>query len=83
MKKSLNSMISRIEEIDEGGIWESSRGTEKVRGIIDLWEVLIIIVEVCIPGRYPSDARPKHYSSPLCSITVRLQAGWSPLSLIP
>lgn len=46
MKRSLGGMVNRVEEIDEGGIWESGRAREKVRGLIDLWEVMVVVVEV-------------------------------------
>jgi exocyst complex protein 7 len=46
MRRSLSGMVSRIEEIDEGGIWEGGRGGEKVRALVDLCELLIIIMEV-------------------------------------
>jgi hypothetical protein len=46
MKRSLGGLVSRIEEIDEGGIWEGGRGREKVRGLVDMWEVMIVILEV-------------------------------------
>jgi hypothetical protein len=42
-------MISRVEEIDEGGIWESGRGNEKVKGLVGLWEGLMGVTAVCAP----------------------------------
>ena len=42
----MNGLVSHVEEIDEGGIWESGRARDKVRGLISLWDVLIIVMEV-------------------------------------
>ena len=42
----MDGMVSHIEEIDEGGIWEASRGQDKVKGLVQLWEVMVIIMEV-------------------------------------
>ena len=53
MKRSLGGLVSRIEEVDEGGIWEGSRGREKVRGLVDLYEVMIVVLEVSLTMRYP------------------------------
>ena len=47
MKRSLGSMVNRVDEIDEGGIWEGGRAREKVRGLISLWEVMVVMLEVC------------------------------------
>jgi hypothetical protein len=38
--------VSRVEEIDEGGIWEAGRGKEKVKGLVGLWDVLLVVTEV-------------------------------------
>jgi exocyst complex protein 7 len=46
MKRSLGVMVNRVDEIDEGGIWEGGRAREKVRGLISLWEVMVVILEV-------------------------------------
>lgn len=77
MKRSLGGLVSRIEEVDEGGIWEGGRGREKVRGLVDLWEVMIVILEVSlltldIP-EIAADARRRLCSSRLCSLPVRRQ----------
>lgn len=45
IRRSLNRMVVKVEEIDEGGIW-AGRGTEKVRGLVDLWEAMIVVIEV-------------------------------------
>ena len=42
----MDGMMSHVEEIDEGGIWEASRGKAKVKGLVQLWEVMILIMEV-------------------------------------
>jgi hypothetical protein len=42
-------MVSRVEEIDEGGIWEAGRGKEKVKGLVGLWDVLLVVTEVSLP----------------------------------
>lgn len=47
MKRSLGGMVNRVEEIDEGGIWEGGRAREKVKGLIGLWDVMVVILEVC------------------------------------
>ena len=46
MRRSYRVLVDRVEQVDEGGIWEGGRGREKVRGLIGLWEVLVIILEV-------------------------------------
>ena len=46
LKRGLSVMMNRVEEVDEGGIWEGGRGRGKVRGLVGLWEVLVIILEV-------------------------------------
>ena len=46
MRRSMGGMVSHVEEIDEGGIWEASRGQDKVEGLMGLWQVMIIIMEV-------------------------------------
>ncbi|WWD15716.1 hypothetical protein CI109_100138 [Kwoniella shandongensis] len=47
MCRSLRSLVSRIEEADEGGIWEGGkgRGKEKVKGIVGLWESVMVLAE--------------------------------------
>lgn len=47
MVKSFRSMLVRVEEVDEGGIWEGGRGKEKVAALIDLWDAMPIMAEVC------------------------------------
>jgi exocyst complex protein 7 len=46
MVKSLRGMLIRVEEVDEGGIWEGGRGKEKVAALIDLWDAMPIMAEV-------------------------------------
>lgn len=46
MCKTLGGMVSRVEEVDEGGIWEGGRGREKVRALGACWEVALVLVEV-------------------------------------
>jgi hypothetical protein len=46
---SLEGMVSRVEEIDEGGIWEAGRGKEKAKGLVGLWDVLLVVTEVSLP----------------------------------
>ncbi len=65
-------MVNRVDELDEGGIWEGGRGRDKVRGLVGLWEVLVVILEVRDPiskllGELTPDRR-KHYSSLLSSL---------------
>lgn len=48
IRRSLGVMVNRVEEVDEGGIWEGGRGREKVRGLVGLWELLVIILEVSL-----------------------------------
>lgn len=43
---SLDVLLGRVEEIDEGGIWEGGRGREKARGLTGLWDALIVLAEV-------------------------------------
>lgn len=46
MRRSMNVLIARVDEIDEGGIWEGGRGKEKASGLMDLWELLLVVLEV-------------------------------------
>jgi len=46
MVKSLRAMLVRVEEVDEGGIWEGGRGKEKVAALIDLWDAMPVMAEV-------------------------------------
>lgn len=48
MVKSFSSMLSKVEEVDEGGIWEGGRGKEKVAALVDLWDAMPIFTEVSI-----------------------------------
>jgi exocyst complex protein 7 len=46
MVKSFRAMLVRVEEVDEGGIWEGGRGKEKVAALIDLWDAMPVMAEV-------------------------------------
>lgn len=46
MERSLGGMVGRVDDVDEGGIWEGGRGREKVKGLVGLWEVLVVVAEV-------------------------------------
>lgn len=46
MVKSFSGMLTRVEEVDEGGIWEGGRGKEKVAALVDLWDAMPILAEV-------------------------------------
>jgi exocyst complex protein 7 len=46
MVKSFRAMLVRVEEVDEGGIWEGGRGKEKVAALIDLWDAMPVMTEV-------------------------------------
>lgn len=46
MRKSLGVLLGRVEEVDEGGIWEMGRGREKAGGLVALWEGMIVLTEV-------------------------------------
>jgi hypothetical protein len=46
MVSSFRPMLARVEEVDEGGIWEGGRGKEKVAALIDLWDAMPIMAEV-------------------------------------
>ena len=46
LRRTLGAMVNKVEEVDEGGIWEGGRGKEKVRGLVGLWEVMVIMLEV-------------------------------------
>lgn len=46
MVKSFSSMLTKVEEVDEGGIWEGGRGKEKVAALVDLWDAMPILTEV-------------------------------------
>ena len=62
MRRSLGVMVNRVDEVDEGGIWEGGRGREKVRVLVGLWEVLVVILEVSqrpLLGRKLSSNRPR------------------------
>jgi len=48
MVKSFRAMLVRVEEVDEGGIWEGGRGKEKVAALIDLWDAMPVMAEVSI-----------------------------------
>ncbi|WRT66900.1 uncharacterized protein IL334_003865 [Kwoniella shivajii] len=43
--RCLSGLVSRVEEIDEGGIWSEGRGRDKVRGLVGLWESLLNLAE--------------------------------------
>ncbi|ODN84885.1 hypothetical protein L202_00737 [Cryptococcus amylolentus CBS 6039] len=43
--RSMSSLVSKVEEADEGGIWEGHSGREKVESILRLWEVIIHVAE--------------------------------------
>ncbi|ORY27086.1 Cullin repeat-like-containing domain protein [Naematelia encephala] len=64
IKRSLSGMMTRVEEVDEGGIWEGDRGREKVKGLIGLCEVVIVVAEVSmaetllITTLFPQDPPP-------------------------
>jgi hypothetical protein len=45
MVKSFRGMLVRVDEVDEGGIWEGGRGKEKVAALIDLWDAMPIMAE--------------------------------------
>lgn len=49
INRSMTHLLARVDEIDEGGIWEGGRGREKARGLIGLWDALIVIAEVSYP----------------------------------
>jgi exocyst complex protein 7 len=46
ISRSFSGMIARVDEVDEGGIWEGGRGNDKVRSLVGLWEGLTVITEV-------------------------------------
>lgn len=48
MVKSFSGMLSKVDEVDEGGIWEGGRGKEKVAALVDLWDAIPLLTEVSI-----------------------------------
>lgn len=52
MVKSFRAMLIRVEEVDEGGIWEGGRGKEKVAALIDLWDAMPVMAEVSSIGYF-------------------------------
>lgn len=46
MVKSFSGMLSKVDEVDEGGIWEGGRGKEKVAALVDLWDAIPLLTEV-------------------------------------
>ncbi|KAK8870005.1 hypothetical protein IAR55_000575 [Kwoniella newhampshirensis] len=63
MCRSMSGLVARIEEADEGGIWEGGkgRGKEKVRGLVGLWESVMILAEaetMLITTLFPSRPPP-------------------------
>jgi hypothetical protein len=49
LRRTLGPIVARVDEVDEGGIWEGGRGREKVKAITTCWEVLLVLIEVS-PG---------------------------------
>jgi exocyst complex protein 7 len=45
IRKSISSLASKVEEADEGGIWEGSSGG-KVKLLMAMWEALTVAMEV-------------------------------------
>jgi hypothetical protein len=41
-------MLAKVDEVDEGGIWQGGKGGEKARLVGDLWDAMSIVVEVRI-----------------------------------
>lgn len=39
-------MLGKVEEVDEGGIWQGEKSGEKIKLLGDLWDALSIAVEV-------------------------------------
>ncbi|KAK4687879.1 exocyst complex component 7, partial [Tremellales sp. Uapishka_1] len=54
LRRGLDAMVAHVDEIDEGGIWEDGRGSEKVEGLLGLWEGMMVLVEVSFWDMYPS-----------------------------
>ena len=42
--RSLSPMMSRLEELDEGGIWDG-QVEAKVEALVNLWEVMLVVIE--------------------------------------
>lgn len=55
-RRTLGPVVERVEEVDEGGIWEGGRGREKVKAIMNCWEILLVLIEVSI-RKYPADRK--------------------------
>lgn len=68
MVKSFSGMLSKVDEVDEGGIWEGGRGKEKVAALVDLWDAIPLLTEVSRTARQKYEwcakrYRPRHFLS--------------------
>ncbi|GFZ46609.1 hypothetical protein JCM24511_03829 [Saitozyma sp. JCM 24511] len=77
MRKSLGVLLGRVEEVDEGGIWEMGRGREKAGGLVALWEGMIVLTEAetllittLFPSHPPASLLPQSLSSPLSLLST-------------
>ncbi|WVF72381.1 hypothetical protein IAT40_007196 [Kwoniella sp. CBS 6097] len=77
--RSLSGMLSRVEEIDEGGIWSGGRSREKVQGLSGLWESLLVFIEaetLLITTLFPNNPPPtlltRTISNPLSLLSSTL-----------
>lgn len=48
MCRSLNALAIKVEEADEGGIWENQGGRGKVGNIMSIWEAIMHAAEVSL-----------------------------------
>lgn len=48
MCRSMNGLLIKVEEADEGGIWEGQGGRGKVGNIMNIWEAIMHAAEVCL-----------------------------------
>ncbi|WVR04979.1 hypothetical protein IAU60_001991 [Kwoniella sp. DSM 27419] len=78
--RSLNGMIGRVEEIDEGGIWQGGRSKDKIKGLVGLWDSLLLVAEAetllittLFPSRPPPSLILSTLSSPLNLLNSTLQ----------
>ncbi|ORX34454.1 Cullin repeat-like-containing domain protein [Kockovaella imperatae] len=78
--RSFGGSLAHVDEIDEGGIWESSRGQEKVKGLVNLWQVLTSVMEAetllittLFPRQPPPNLLPLALAHPLNLVNTAMQ----------
>lgn len=60
IKRSFGSMLSKLEEVDEGGIWQGGRGREKTQLHGRLWDAMGVVAEVSYFDTSSSYFFPNH-----------------------